>query len=192
MFASIRHVILDRDGVLNVEPDDGGYVEHWAQWRWVPGALESLALLRQAGARLSVVTNQAGVARGLVAADELAMLHAHMQDDAARAGGAIDAVFVCPHLPGAGCECRKPAPGLLLRAAEAAGIPASATVAVGDDLRDLEAAEAAAIAPVLVRTGKGRRTEAALARPRIAVFDDLRAFARAFAAESVRVPEGNP
>lgn len=178
-----RHVILDRDGVLDVERSDGGYIEDWSQWRWIPGALEGLAALSAARVVLSVATNQAGVGRGLIAPEALAEIHRRMLEEAARAGAAIQHVFVCPHAPDRGCACRKPLPGLLLDAIAAAGIPARATVLVGDDLRDVEAARAAGVAPVLVRTGKGRTAEAALAHSGVPVFDDLREFAAAFVAE---------
>lgn len=187
-----RHVILDRDGVLNVERSDGGYIEDWSQWRWIPGALEGLGMLGAAGVHLSVATNQAGIGRGLIAREALDAIHRRMLDEAAQAGSVIQQVFACPHAPDDGCDCRKPAPGLLLRAIEAAGIPASATVVVGDDLRDLEAAGAAGVAAVLVRTGKGRFTEAAAARAGVPVFDDLRAFASAFVVPSRLAFEGTP
>lgn len=189
---SLRHVILDRDGVLNVERTDGGYIENRSQWRWIPGALEGLRMLCTAGVHISVATNQAGVGRGLIARDELHAIHECMITEAARSGGVISRVFVCPHSPDDGCDCRKPAPWLLLRAMEAARISANATVAVGDDLRDLEAARAAGVAPVLVRTGKGRLSEAAVARSRVPVFDDLRDFASAFLADSRLALEGAP
>ena len=192
MQPSLRHVILDRDGVLNVERSDGGYIENWSQWRWLPRALEGLGTLCGAGVQISVATNQACVGRGLITRDELDAIHERMITEAAGSGGVINHVFVCPHLPDSGCDCRKPAPWLLLRAMEAARIPAGATVAVGDDLRDLEAARAAGVAPVLVRTGKGRLTEAAAVRSGVPVFDDLRDFASAFLAESRLAFEGTP
>lgn len=192
MSLPVRHVILDRDGVLDVERDDGGYIEHWSQWRWIPGALEGLALLGAAHVQVSVATNQAGVVRGLITREELDAIHRNMIQEAAQAGGVIRRVFVCPHLPDSGCACRKPAPGLLLDAIEAARIPAAATLAVGDDLRDVQAARAADVAAVLVRTGKGRTAEAALAHTGVPVFDDLREFAAAFVAHPRLAFEGIP
>lgn len=192
MLPPLRHVILDRDGVLDAERSDGGYIESWSQWRWIPGALEGLATLCAAGVHISVATNQACVGRGLIPRDGLDAIHARMITEAARSGGVISQVFVCPHVPDSGCACRKPAPWLLLRAMEAARIPASATVAVGDDLRDLEAARAAGVAPALVRTGKGCLTEAAVACSGVPVFDDLRDFASACLADSRLAFEGTP
>src|SRR5215469_1858261 len=174
-----RHVILDRDGVLNHEAPEGGYVREPSEFRWLPGALEGLALLRRAGLRLSVATNQAGVGRGLMSLQQLAAVHARMQTEAAAHGGALDAVLYCPHAPEEQCSCRKPAPGLILAAVACSGIASSDTIVVGDDRRDLEAAERAGVAAALVRTGKGRRTEALLGKAAVPAYDDLRELARA-------------
>jgi D-glycero-D-manno-heptose 1,7-bisphosphate phosphatase len=175
---SIRHVILDRDGVLNVEAPAGSYVREPAEFRWLPGALEGLALLRRAGLRLSVATNQAGVGRGVMSLEQLAAVHARMQTEAATHGGALDAVLYCPHAPEEQCSCRKPEPGLIAAAVARSGIPAEETIVVGDDHRDLEAARRAGVTAALVRTGKGSRTEAAAHAP-AAVYDDLAQLARA-------------
>jgi D-glycero-D-manno-heptose 1,7-bisphosphate phosphatase len=176
---SIRHVILDRDGVLNYEAPEGSYVTEPAQFRWLPGALEALALLRRAGLRLSVATNQAGVGRGVMSRAQLAAVHAHMQAEAAAHGAALDAVLYCPHAPEEDCSCRKPAPGLIAEAVARSGIPAAESIVVGDDQRDLDAARRAGVAAALVRTGKGRRTEQAAGHPPAAVYDDLAHLARA-------------
>lgn len=180
-----RHVIFDRDGVLNAEPRDGGYVRTPEQWQWLPGVPEGLAMLSAAGIRISVATNQAGVGRGLFTRDELDAIHARMLNEATQAGATIDHVFVCPHSPEQACGCRKPAPGLLLDAIAASGIPRRATVLVGDDLRDLQAASAADIPAALVRTGKGVRTEAAVEHADLPVFDDVRAFASTLLSGSI-------
>lgn len=194
-----RHVILDRDGVLNYEPPDRGYVVKPEGFRWLPGALASLATLRRAGVRLSVATNQSGVGRGLMTSEQLEAVHARMLAEAASAGGAIDEVLVCPHAPDAGCGCRKPAPGLIELAIAHSGIPASQTLGVGDDERDLQALRRAGVTAALVRTGKGRRTEARVAGPgastvsraeetrgpATAVYDDLAALTRAIMAGGI-------
>jgi D-glycero-D-manno-heptose 1,7-bisphosphate phosphatase len=178
-----RHLILDRDGVLNCEAPPPGFVLLPEQFRWLPGALDGLAMLHRAGMRLSVATNQSGVGRGLMTLDGLEAVHSRMCADAAAAGGALDAVFCCPHAPDADCACRKPAPGLIEAAVAQSGIPAGETLVAGDDERDLDAAAAAGVRAVLVRTGKGLATEARLAgRSGIVVFDDLSALARAIVA----------
>jgi D-glycero-D-manno-heptose 1,7-bisphosphate phosphatase len=177
-----RHVILDRDGVLNYEAPEGGYVREPSQFRWLPGALAGLALLRGAGLRLSVATNQAGVGRGLMSLAQLAAVHERMQTEAAAHGGALDAVLYCPHAPEEQCACRKPAPGLIQAAVARSGIAASDSLVVGDDRRDLEAAQRAGVAAALVRTGKGRQTEALLGNAAVPAYDDLQELARAILA----------
>ena len=176
---SIRHVILDRDGVLNHEAPAGRYLSDPAEFRWLPGALEALALLRRAGVRLSVATNQAGVGRGLMSLEQLAAVHARMQAEAAAHGGALDAVLYCPHAPEELCACRKPEPGLIRQAIESSGIAAADSIVVGDDQRDLEAARRAGVAAALVRTGKGRATEELLGGAAVPAYDDLVQLARA-------------
>jgi D-glycero-D-manno-heptose 1,7-bisphosphate phosphatase len=114
--------------------------------------------------------------------DELQAVHARMQAEAEAAGGALDAVLCCPHAPEDGCACRKPEPGLIREAIARSGISAEESLVIGDDDRDLRAAEHAGVRAALVRTGKGRATEARLAgRSAIVVYNDLRALARALA-----------
>jgi D-glycero-D-manno-heptose 1,7-bisphosphate phosphatase len=179
-----RHVILDRDGVLNAEPPGSGYVQRAEDFHWLPGALDALALLHRAGIRTSVATNQSGVGRGLMSLEDLQQVHARMVADAASHGGAIDGVFFCPHAPEARCACRKPEPGLILAAIAQSGIGAAESLVVGDDERDLQAAARAGVAAALIRTGKGRAIAARLAARAltgaraVTVFDDLEALAR--------------
>src|SRR5215469_10721396 len=135
MQSGLRHVILDRDGVLNHEAEGSGYVREPSQFHWLPGALEGLATLRRAGLRLTVVTNQSGVGRGLMTLEQLAAVHARMQEEAAAHGAALDAVLFCPHAPEEGCSCRKPAPGLIQAAIARSGIAAADSIVVGDDGR---------------------------------------------------------
>ncbi len=175
-----RHLILDRDGVLNCEAPPPGYVLRPEDFHWLPGALEGLAMLHRAGVRLSVATNQSGVGRGWMTPTMLEAVHARMLAEAESHGGPLDALFVCPHAPDAGCGCRKPAPGLIEAAVHGSGIPAAESLVVGDDGRDLDAAARAGVPAALVRTGKGHALEARLAgRSGILVYDDLHALARA-------------
>jgi D-glycero-D-manno-heptose 1,7-bisphosphate phosphatase len=178
-----RHLILDRDGVLNEEAPASGYIRRPEDWRWIPGALEALALLARAGYRLSIATNQSGVGRGLMTAQDLEAVHARMTREASDAGARIDAVFACMHAPDDGCDCRKPAPGLIVAAVSASGMPGSAALVVGDDRRDIEAARNAGVPAVLLRTGKGRHSAAALSREGVPVYDDLHALARTLMAD---------
>jgi D-glycero-D-manno-heptose 1,7-bisphosphate phosphatase len=136
-------VILDRDGVLNERPPRAEYVRRPEAFRWLPGAKDALRRLREAGFQVAVVSNQAGVGRGVMTAADLAAVTARMKAEAAAAGGRIDAVFYCPHAWDAGCECRKPRPGLLFQAQRVLHLDLTRTPFVGDDERDGAAAEAA-------------------------------------------------
>jgi D-sedoheptulose 7-phosphate isomerase len=184
----IRHVILDRDGVLNREAPGGGWVTRPEDWVWEAGALEALSSLAGAGIRVSVATNQSGIGRGEVSADAVDEVHRRMEREADAAGGRIDAIFQCSHGPDDGCDCRKPAPGLIHAAVEAAGVPPAETIVVGDDVRDLRAARAAGVRAVLVRTGKGMATEAQLGDSGVRIYDNLAAFARAIVTERPAEP----
>ncbi len=172
-------LFLDRDGVLNrLLP--GAYVTHWGLFEWLPGARDALRLARARGWPCIVVTNQAGVGKGLQSQDELDAVHARMRADAARAGGAIAAVYACPHAPEAGCACRKPRPGLLLRAAADLGLDLGRSWMIGDSRADLAAAEAAGVRWLLVRTGSGEDTARGEPTARAdRVFADVREAVRA-------------
>ena len=188
--ATVRHLILDRDGVLNQEAPDHGYILKPADFKWLPGSLAALAALSSVGLRLSIATNQSAVGRGLMTAQDLDRVLAAMLEQAQAAGARIAGVFVCRHAPDDHCDCRKPAPGLILSALQESGIPAGETLLVGDDVRDVGAARAAGIAAALVRTGKGRRA-AALLREQgeaVPVFDDLAQLARSVARRTTESP----
>jgi D-glycero-D-manno-heptose 1,7-bisphosphate phosphatase len=172
----MKFVILDRDGVIN--KDSENFVKSPDEWEAIPGSLEAIATLTQAGYRVVLATNQSGIARGFFDMDTLNAIHNKMRDALLALGGRIDAIFYCPHAADANCECRKPKPGLFLSIAERFDIDLEAVFAVGDSLRDLEAAVAAGAKPVLVLTGKGEKTRAEHALPEgTRVFDDLSAFA---------------
>jgi len=136
-------VILDRDGVLNRRAPRGQYIRHVGEFEWLPGSLDALRAFREAGYRVIVASNQAGVARGQVTAESLDDIHNKMRAEAAQAGGVIDAIYFCPHDWDAGCECRKPRPGLLFQAQRDFSLDLTRTCFLGDDERDLQAAEAA-------------------------------------------------
>ena len=142
-FARIPAVILDRDGVLNAKPPRAEYVRSWREWTWLPGALEALRRLTEAGFSIIVVSNQAGIARGAMTEADLAAIHARMRADVEAAGGRIDALYHCPHGWDDGCDCRKPKPGMLFAAQRDGDLDLSRTTVVGDDERDGQAAEAA-------------------------------------------------
>jgi histidinol-phosphate phosphatase family protein len=138
-----KTVILDRDGVLNKKPPRASYVLRWEQFEWLPGARRALQLLHDRGYRVIVVSNQAGIGRGLMSDPALAQIHSRMSQEAAVAGGKIEAIYYCPHDWEAGCDCRKPNPGMLFQAQRDLNLDLSRTVFVGDDDRDGEAADRA-------------------------------------------------
>jgi len=142
----------------------------------LPGSLEALRLLSEAGYRVLVLTNQACVGRGEVSMKTLEAIHNRLRQETATAGGKIDGFFICTHVPSDKCYCRKPKPGLIIQAQQKWGFDPTLTYFVGDDRRDMEAAMAANCKPVLVLTGKGRVTRKFL--PTIPVFADLLAFVK--------------
>lgn len=136
-------IILDRDGVINVKAPGGEYVTSWRDFRWVPGSREAIAALSRAGYTVIVVTNQAGIARGMMSESDLESIHDNMRRTVAHHGGSIDAVYVCPHGWDEGCRCRKPKPGMLFQAQRDFNLDLSRTYFIGDDERDIEAGAAA-------------------------------------------------
>lgn len=154
-------VILDRDGVINRDRDD--FIRCPEDWEPLPGSLEAIARLTRAGVRVAVATNQSGVGRGLFDEATLGSIHRRMEAEIVKAGGALDKIVYCPHHPDAGCDCRKPKPGLLLALARDYGRSLVGVPCIGDSRRDIEAAVAAGARPILVMTGNGERTRAALA-----------------------------
>jgi D-glycero-D-manno-heptose 1,7-bisphosphate phosphatase len=150
----IRHVILDRDGVLNRERPSG-WLSDPGQWEWEAGVVEALGIWSAQGIRISVVTNQSGIGRGAVSKAAVEGVHEWLRRELASFGVEVVDIFVCPHAPEEGCDCRKPKPGLVLQAVERSGVPAAQTLVIGDDLRDLDAGRAAGLSVALVCTGKG-------------------------------------
>jgi D-glycero-D-manno-heptose 1,7-bisphosphate phosphatase len=155
-------IILDRDGVINY--DSPNYIRSEAEWRAIPGSLEAIAKLNQAGFTVLVATNQSGLARGLFNTSTLEAIHSKMQAELKQVGGVIDKIYFCPHSPIEACLCRKPNPGMLYQISKEYGIDFKTTevLAIGDSLRDLQAAETAGCRPMLVLTGNGLKTKDAL------------------------------
>ena len=173
---ALKLIILDRDGVINYDSDQ--YIKSPLEWRPIPGSLEAIARLHREGYKIIVASNQSGVARGLFSLETLNDIHIKMIAEVRRMGGEIDSIFFCPHGPDDGCNCRKPAPGLYEEIAERLQISLSGVYAIGDSERDLIAARAVFASPVLVLTGKGKKTQQNLDKDfsDVPVFDDLRAF----------------
>ncbi len=181
-----RAVLLDRDGVINRNSEH--FIRRPQDWEPLPGSLEAIAALTHAGFRVAVCSNQSGIARGLLDEAMLSAIHARMIAETEAIGGEIAGIYYCPHSPDAACECRKPLPGLLRRAAQALGFDLPGTPFIGDSARDLEAARAAGARPILVRTGKGEVTLAeGVAAPE--VYADLAAASAALIQERER-PHG--
>lgn len=177
-------IILDRDGVINHDSDD--FIKTPDEWLPIPGSIDAIAKLSKAGYAIAVASNQSGIGRGLFDQAALEMMHAKLRFLVEELGGRVDLIVVCPHAPGDGCDCRKPKPGLFLQIRDHFGVPLSGVIAVGDNLRDLQAAEAAGATPVLVRTGKGLATEAQLdgTLADVRVYDSLADAADALLAKS--------
>ncbi len=154
----MKLVILDRDGTINEDRDD--FVKSPEEWVPIPGALEAIARLNQAGWHTVVATNQSGLGRGTFDMATLNAMHTKMNQLLAQHGGRIDAVFFCPHAPEEACSCRKPLPGLLLQIGARFGVKLAETPMVGDTLRDLQAGAAAGCPVHLVRTGKAAELDA--------------------------------
>ena len=153
----LKAAFFDRDGVLNA---DKSYLYKIEDLEWIDGAKEALAYLTQQGYTIFVVTNQSGIARGYYTVDDMNKLHEFMAQQVAAAGGKIEKFYYCPHLPegkiaeyAVECDCRKPKPGLILRAFEEYDIDKDAAFLIGDKPRDVESAEAAGIKGYLFSGG---------------------------------------
>lgn len=171
-----RLILLDRDGVLNFDSPD--YIKDADEWQEIPGSLDAVALLKRAGLRVAVCTNQAGIGRGLLSERALARIHARLEQALAARGVGLDALRYCPHHPDAKCRCRKPQPGMLIDTMTELAVAPADTIFVGDAIRDVEAAHAAGCHAALVRTGHGASVEAiASGMGLVWVGDDLAAFA---------------
>jgi D-glycero-D-manno-heptose 1,7-bisphosphate phosphatase len=157
---SRRAIFMDRDGTVC---DEVGYVNHVDRVRLLPRSAEAVRLANDAGFQTVVVTNQAGVARGYFGDWLVDDVHDRVRSLLAEGGARLDGVYYCPHHPTVGdapwrkdCDCRKPRPGMLLRARDEMGIDLAGSYIVGDSVRDIEAGHRAGVVPVLVLTGYGR------------------------------------
>lgn len=179
-----RLIILDRDGVINRDSPD--YIKNEAEWIPLPGSLEAIARLYSAGWTIRVATNQSGVGRGYYSLEMMHRINDKMLGLVQKLGGDIDRIACCPHHPEQDCSCRKPKPGMFTELLADWPGPADQVPAVGDSLRDLQAAEAGGTSPVLVLTGNGAGTRSKLAADSpIPVFDDLAAYTNHLLEEAV-------
>jgi D-glycero-D-manno-heptose 1,7-bisphosphate phosphatase len=155
----MKSIFLDRDGVINRNRPRGDYVKNWEEFKFLPGACRAIAQLTKAGFRLLVITNQACIGKGIVSWEAVQEIHARMVQEIARAGGEIEAVLCCPHLAGVGCDCRKPAPGLLLRAQREYRVDLKQALLVGDSVTDVQAAAAVGMPAIMVLSGLGQSAD---------------------------------
>ena len=160
----MKTVFLDRDGVINRNPVMNRnppameYVRKWAEFSFIPNARRAIQKLTQSGYRIFVVTNQSGIGRGFYSEEDVEDIHCRMTAEISKAGGEIEAVYYCPHHPDAGCECRKPKPGMLKRAAQEHSIDLSTAYFIGDTMTDIQAGRRAGTTTFLVLTGLGRES----------------------------------
>jgi D-glycero-D-manno-heptose 1,7-bisphosphate phosphatase len=151
-----RLVILDRDGVINFESTE--FIKSPEEWTPIPGSLEAISKLNQAGFIVCVATNQSGVGRHLFTEETLSCIHEKMRKLLSEVGGKIDDILYCPHLPDENCKCRKPLPGMIQTLLDKWQVLAENTYVIGDSLRDLQAGQALGCNVILVKTGNGTRT----------------------------------
>lgn len=162
-------VVLDRDGVINEDSDE--FIKSPEEWVAIEGSLEAITRLNHAKVKVFVASNQSGIARKLLDYEILNQIHGKMLSELARYGGHIDGIFICPHLKG---ECRKPNPGMLAEIEQRSGLSLKQAPLIGDSLRDIQAAMAYGLEPVLVRTGNGSVTSRSKQLPSdLLVFEDL-------------------
>ncbi len=166
-------IILDRDGVINEDSDN--YVRSPEEFIPIPGSLQAIAQLKNSGFIVVIASNQSGIARGYFTEETLHSMHEKLKRLLSDFSVSLDGIFYCPHGPDDHCECRKPKPGLIFQIQEHLNASLENAIFIGDSLRDIQAARAAGIRPLLVRTGKGKNTEknnpAELTD--VKIFDDL-------------------
>ncbi|MES2118554.1 MAG: D-glycero-beta-D-manno-heptose 1,7-bisphosphate 7-phosphatase [Pseudomonadota bacterium] len=171
---ALKLIILDRDGVINHDSPD--FIKSPAEWQPIPGSLEAIARLNQAGYRVVVASNQSGIAREYFDMTVLNAIHQKMHMLAQQVGATIDAVFFCPHAAADSCDCRKPKPGMFDEIAKRYQVSLKGVPTVGDSLRDLQAGYDRGCVPFLVLTGKGEKTHSTGGLPPgTLVFPDLAA-----------------
>ena len=147
-------ILLDRDGVI-IE-NRPNYVRFWEDVHIYPQALTALASINNSSFKIIVVTNQSAVGRGLISLKTANVINERLINEIEQHGGRIDHVFMCPHTPDEGCNCRKPQPGLILRAEKELSLDLTRSIMIGDALSDIQAGQSAGIArTMLVRTGRG-------------------------------------
>ena len=170
----MKLIILDQAGVINESSDT--FIKSPEEWIAIPGSLEAISRLTHAGYRVIIATNQSGIGRGLLDMATYNAINDKMYRAVNQAGGRIDAIFFCPHTAADNCTCRKPATGLFAEIMQRYGVNLKSVPAVGDSLKDMQAAVAVGALPILVLTGNGEVTRSAQDLPeQTQVYDDLAA-----------------
>ncbi len=170
----MKLIILDQAGVINESSDT--FIKSPEEWIAIPGSLEAISRLTHAGYRVIIATNQSGIGRGLLDMATYNAINDKMYRAVNQAGGRIDAIFFCPHTAADNCTCRKPETGLFAEIMQRYGVNLKSVPAVGDSLKDLQAAVAVGALPILVLTGNGEVTRSAQDLPeQTQVYDDLAA-----------------
>jgi D-glycero-D-manno-heptose 1,7-bisphosphate phosphatase len=188
--APMKMIILDRDGVINHDSPD--FIKSPAEWVPIPGSLEAIARLNQAGYRVVIASNQSGIARQLFDMSTLNAIHQKLHASAQQVGADIDAIFFCPHAAVDACDCRKPKSGMFEEIAKRFKVSLKGVPTVGDSLRDLQAGYVKGCAPYLVLTGKGQKTsETGGLPPGTQVFPDLAAMVDALLRQGGPAPHTN-
>ena len=178
----MKLIILDQTGVINQSSD--AFIKTPEEWIPIPGSLDAIARLTHSGYRVVIATNQSGIGRGLLDMATYNAINDKMYKAVNQAGGRIDAIFFCPHTNADKCSCRKPATGLLDEIMQRYGVNLKDAPAVGDSLKDLQAAAAVGAIPMLVLTGNGQTTRTAKEIPAgTQIFENLAAVADALAGE---------
>ena len=158
-------IFLDRDGTINVEKN---YLYHTKDWEWIPRAIEAIKLSNEKGFFVVVLTNQAGIARGLYSTKDVDILHSFVSKQLRLYGAKIDKFYFCPHHPNYGekerCNCRKPMPGMLLEATKDLNIDLNKSWIIGDKISDIEAGKNLNLKSILVLTGHGNKEKDLLAK----------------------------
>jgi len=161
-----KFVFLDRDGVINYDSPD--YIKCWKEFKFLPGSLEAIKKLTVNGFSIILITNQSVIRRHMVTRAGLEHIHSMMNRAVESTGGKITDIFYCPHLPEDRCKCRKPEPGLILRAQNRYHIDLASAVMAGDSAKDIECAVNAGCGrAVLIKTGNGMHAEAILQKKHI-------------------------
>ncbi len=175
----MKLIILDRDGVIN--QDSPHFIKSPEEWKPIPGSIEAIARLTQADYRVVIATNQSGIGRSLFDMETLNAIHSKMHKAVNHAGGRIEAIFYCPATAESNSPHRKPNAGMFEEIGERMNVSLQGVPAVGDSLRDLQAAAEVGAQPILVLTGKGAKTRGMELPTDTQIFDDLAAVARRLA-----------